>query len=150
LGFEIRTIFMSCLLLRLRAIWLLFQNFSIACFVWTMSVQSAGERRTDVATHDTPHVTITKWPCQSWSSQSPASHRRGPGSIPGAFSVVFVTDKKETLVRILLYYCGFMSFTISPLLLDHSSIILGVVNWDVRGCRYSALRYHLHIALQKV
>jgi hypothetical protein len=68
----------------------------------------------------------------------------------GGFSVVFVTDKKEALVRILHYYCGFMSFSISPLLLDHSSVILRVVNWDVRGRRCSALRDHLHTALQKL
>jgi hypothetical protein len=33
LGFETRTIFMSCLLLLHKELWLLFQNLSIACFV---------------------------------------------------------------------------------------------------------------------
>lgn len=95
LCFEIRTIFMACLLSRLGAVWLLFQNFSIACFVWTMSFQSAGERRTDVAPHNTSHVIITKRPCQSWSSQSPAYHRRGSGSLPGHSVWYLYRTKKE-------------------------------------------------------
>jgi len=58
--------------------------------------------------------------------------------------------QKETLVRVFLYYCGFMSFIISPLLPDHSSIILGVVNGNVRDRSYNALRDQLRMALQKV
>jgi hypothetical protein len=52
LGFETWTIFMSCLLLRHKAAWLQFQNFSIACFVWTMSFQRPVPRRTDMAIHN--------------------------------------------------------------------------------------------------
>lgn len=66
-----------------QATWLLFQNSSIACFVWTRSFQSAGEHRTDVAIHNASVVTITERPCQSWCSQSPAAYLRGPGLLPG-------------------------------------------------------------------
>jgi hypothetical protein len=64
--------------------------------------------------------------------------------------VELVTDKKEALVRVFLYYCGFKSFTISPLVLERSSIILGVDNGDVRDRNYNALRAQLHMSLQNV
>jgi len=65
--------------------------------------------------------------------------------------MVLVSNKKrKTLVRVFLCYCGFMSFIITPFLPDHSSIILGVVNGDVRDRSYNALRNQLRMALQKV
>jgi hypothetical protein len=45
LGFETRTIFMSCPLSRHEAAWLQFQNFSIACFVLIRVFQSSVEQR---------------------------------------------------------------------------------------------------------
>jgi hypothetical protein len=119
LGFETRTIFMSCLLSRHKAVWLLFQNFSIACFVWTRSFQSAGAHRTDVATHNTSHLTFSKRPCHSWHSQSPASHRRGPGSVPGAFIVEFMMEKKKhwykffSITSVLLCHLSFRHCSLS-------------------------------------
>jgi hypothetical protein len=86
-------------------------------------------------------LTELKQPIASFSSQRPRF-------TPWAFRVVLVTDKKEALVRIFLCYCGFMPFTISPLLLGHSSIIFGVVNGDVRDCSYNAPRDQLRINLQ--
>jgi len=55
LGFETRTIFMSCLLSRHTAAWRLqFQNFSITSFVWTRLFQSTVESWTNVAIRNLP------------------------------------------------------------------------------------------------